>query len=389
MIKLPIYLDYAATTPVDAQVIAKMLEFLGDYGQFGNPASLTHAYGKAASHAVQTAREQVAELIGGEASEIIWTSGATESVNLALKGAAQLYQGQGKHIVTFKTEHKAVLDTCQQLEKMGFTVTYLATLPNGLIDLAKFSEALRNDTILVSVMQVNNEIGVIQDVDAIAQLTASRGILLHVDAAQSIGKLAIDVQRTPIDLMSLSAHKIYGPKGIGALYVRRKPRVRVAPLIHGGGQELGMRSGTLPTHQIAAMGEAYRIAQTRMAADYQHSANLRALFLERIASCRNFTVLGDASHTYPGILNICFKDQLAKSLIKLLPELAIATGSACVNNSDEPSYVLRALGLSNEVAQSALRFSFGRFTTPAEIDFAAATIIKLLITDNYKIKVEE
>jgi cysteine desulfurase len=378
VINSPVYLDYASTTPVEAQVISKMLEYLGVDSQFGNPASLSHQRGQSAQQAVQTARAQVAALIGADASEIIWTSGATEAINLALKGVAQLYQGKGKHMITFKTEHKAVLDTCQQLEKNGFSVSYLSTLPDGLIDLAQFKNALRDDTILVSVMHLNNEIGVIQDIDAIARITAERGILLHVDAAQSVGKIEIDVKRSPIDLVSLSAHKIYGPKGIGALYVRRKPRVRVAPLIHGGGQELGMRSGTLPTHQIVGMGEAYRIAQTRMDADLQHNTMLRDGFLTGIASYQHFKINGAPEHTYPGILNICFPGKIANRIMQALPELAIAAGSACANASNNPSHVLRALGLSQTQAQSALRFSFGRFTTLADIGYATLTLLNYL-----------
>jgi cysteine desulfurase len=378
VIKTPVYLDYAATTPVAAQVITKMMEHLGVESEFANPASLTHQPGRNAQQAVATARAQVAQLINAEAAEIVWTSGATEAVNLALKGAAQLYQGKGKHIVTFKTEHKAVLDTCQQLEKNGFSVSYVTPKPNGLIDIDELSQALRPDTILVSVMHINNEIGVIQDIDAIARLTAPRGILLHVDAAQSIGKIAIDVRATPVDLMSLSAHKIYGPKGIGALYVRRKPRVRVAALIHGGGQENGMRSGTLPTHQIVGMGEAYRLAYTQLAADYKHSAALRERFLAGIAAGKKFRMNGDINHTYPGIVNIGFEGKNAHAFIQALPELALAVGSACDNASHEPSHVLRALGLSKEEAQSALRFSFGRYTTLAEIDFATSLILNQL-----------
>jgi cysteine desulfurase len=377
VIKTPVYLDYAATTPVAAEVITKMLEYLGVESEFANPASV-HSPGKSVHQAIATARAQVAQLINAQASEIIWTSGATEAVNLALKGAAQMYQGKGKHIVTVKTEHKAVLDTCQQLEKNGFSVTYLTPLPNGLIDIDDLTKALRADTILVSVMHVNNEIGVIQNLDAIASLTAPRGILFHVDAAQSIGKCAIDVRATPIDLMSLSAHKIYGPKGIGALYIRKKPRVRVAPLIHGGGQEQGMRSGTLPTHQIVGMGEAYRLAHTRLAADFKHNADLRERFLAGIAPVGKFSVNGASEHTYPGILNISFTGKNAHALMQTMPELALAVGSACENNSNEPSYVLRALGLAKEAAASALRFSFGRYTTSTEIDFATSLIVRRL-----------
>ena len=378
MIKKPVYLDYAATTPMAPQVVTKMLEFMGMEGQFANPAAWQHQPGKAAAVAVAQAREQVAELIAASADEIIWTSGATEAVNLALKGASQLYQGKGKHIVTFKTEHKAVLDTCQHLEKNGFSVTYLSPLSDGTIDLPAFIAALRADTCLVSVMHINNETGVIADLNALAAQTAARGILLHVDAAQSIGKLALDVQRTPIDLLSLSAHKIYGPKGIGALYLRRKPRVRVAPLMHGGGQENGMRSGTLPTHQIAGMGEAFRIARERMLTDLQHTNNLRERFLTGLSEVNGLLVNGAATQTYSGILNMCFKGRVANELMQALPDLAIATGSACINASTEPSYVLRAMGLTMAMAQSALRFSFGRFTTIDEIDFATQALTKQL-----------
>jgi cysteine desulfurase len=372
-----VYLDYAATTPVDARVIDVMMQHLGADGVFANPASLAHSAGLAANQAVRIARVQVASLINAELAEIIWTSGATEAINLALKGALQLYKNRGKHIVTWKTEHKAVLDTCQYLEKTGFTVTYLKPLASGLIDLEEFTQALRDDTVLVSVMQINNEIGVIQDIDAIAGITSKRGILLHVDAAQSVGKIAIDVSRTPIDLMSLSAHKIYGPKGVGALYVRRKPRVRVAPLIHGGGQELGMRSGTLPTHQIVGMGAAFALAADSMLADQQKISFLRARFLDQLAGC-DVTMNGDVAHTWPGIINLCFPGYVAKDLMQKLPELALAVGSACTNTSVEPSYVLRALGLSTELAQSALRISLGRFTTEEEVDFAAEKFLKIL-----------
>jgi cysteine desulfurase len=378
VINKPVYLDYAATTPIAAEVVAKMLEFMGVQGKFANASAFHHQPGKIAAAAVALAREQVAELIGAGANEIVWTSGATEAVNLALKGATQLYQGKGKHIVTFKTEHKAVLDSCQHLEKNGFSVTYLSPLADGTINMPEFIATLRDDTCMVSVMHINNETGVIADLDALAEQTAARGILLHVDAAQSAGKLALNVQRTPIDLMSLSAHKIYGPKGVGALYLRRKPRVRVAPLVHGGGQESGMRSGTLPTHQIAGMGEAYRIARMSMHSDSQHTESLRKHFLAGLSDVSEMIVNGAPIKTNSGILNICFKGHMANVLMQALPDLAIATGSACINASTEPSYVLRAMGLTMEMAQSALRFSFGRFTTRDEIDFATQALKKQL-----------
>jgi cysteine desulfurase len=375
--KSPVYLDYAATTPVDPRVAKKMLEYLTLDGQFGNPASLSHAYGLAAKEAVDWARLQVADLIHAEASEIIWTSGATEAINLALKGAAQLYQRQGKHIVTVKTEHKAVLDTCQQLEKDGFSVTYLTPEKNGLIDLEKLVSVLRDDTILVSVMHVNNELGVLQDIHAISNITAKRGILFHVDAAQSNGKIVIDVTQSPIDLLSLSSHKIYGPKGIGALYVRKKPRVRVAAQIHGGGQEQGMRSGTLATHQIMGMAEAYRIAKIEMATDYKKISLLRKQFLGNLNGIKNLFVNGDTMQCYPGILNLRFPGMKAETFMQDSPLLAVAAGSACNAKGIEPSYVLRALGLSSEEAHCSVRFSFGRFTTAEEIEFVSECIRKL------------
>lgn len=326
--KTPIYLDYAATTPVDPRVVAKMLQYLSLDGHYGNPAS-THAYGKSAKQAIDHARTQVADLINADPEEIIWTSGATEANNLALKGVASLYQQKGKHIITLKTEHPSVLDCCQQLEKQGFTVTYLTPQSNGLLDLNQLSQALRDDTILVSIMHINNEIGVIQDVEAIAQLTSAKGILLHVDAAQSAGKISLDMKKTPIDLLSMCAHKVYGPKGIGALYLRRKPRVRVAPLIHGGGQEQGMRSGTLPLHQIVAMGEAFAIAQQQMVAEHATLLQLRDRFVQRVSASKPILLNGDLNQSYPGILNFCFSEVNAKKLISQLPELAFSVGSAC------------------------------------------------------------
>ncbi len=370
--KRPIYLDYAATTPIDPRVVTKMLRYFSTDGHYGNPGS-AHLYGAAAKQAVDTARAQVAELINAEPSEIIWTSGATEANNLALKGVAELYQRKGKHIVTLKTEHPSVLDCCQELEKQGFSVTYLTPEPTGLLDLVKLSAALRDDTILVSIMHINNELGVIQDIDAIAELTAQRGILFHVDAAQSAGKIPLDLKKTPIDLLSMCAHKIYGPKGIGALYLRRKPRVRVAPLLHGGGQEQGMRSGTLPVHQIVAMGEAFSLAQQTISIERKFLHELRDRFLQGISPSKNIIINGDLEKSYPGIVNFYFPGTHAKTLVKNLPDLAFSVGSACHAKGIEPSYVLRALGLSDALAQCAVRVSFGRFTTIKEIDF----VIKL------------
>lgn len=360
--KTPIYLDYAATTPIDPRVVEKMLPYLTEI--FGNPSS-SHAYGQTAKTAVEWSRSQVAALINANPTEIIWTSGATEADNLGLKGAAELYQRKGKHIVTMKTEHKAVLDSCQQLEKAGFQVTYLSPEKNGLLDLEKFQQALRPDTILAAIMHMNNETGVIQDIEAIAKITSAREILLHVDAAQSAGKISIDVQTTPIDMLAFSAHKIYGPKGIGALYIRRKPRVRVAAQIHGGGQEQGMRSGTLATHQIVGMGEAFHLAKLEMHNDFEKIKNYRDILLR---SCPDIKLHGDINHTYPGIMNISFKDLKAETFIKTFPNLALSSGSACLTKGIEPSYVLRAMGYTTEAAQCGIRISFGRFTTPEEID---------------------
>jgi cysteine desulfurase len=371
--KLPIYLDYAATTPVDPRVAERMMHYLTAEDHYGNPASI-HTYGQTAKHAVDDARAQIAELIHAEPSEIVWTSGATEANNLALKGVAALYQRKGKHIVTLKTEHPSVLDCCQQLEKQGFSVTYLNPEKNGLLNLDKFVAALRDDTVLVSIMHINNEIGVIQDLHAIAQLTAERGILLHVDAAQSAGKIPLNMQQMPIDLLSMCAHKIYGPKGIGALYLRKKPRVRVAPLIHGGGQEQGMRSGTLPVHQIVGMGEAFALAQQSMLIEQNRLYELRDRFLKGINSSQQIVMNGDVQHCYPGIINLCFAGIHAKALASALPEIAFSIGSACHANQIEPSHVLRALGLTDELAQSAVRFSLGRFTTIEEIDFVVRSL---------------
>ncbi|HEX4911438.1 MAG TPA: IscS subfamily cysteine desulfurase [Permianibacter sp.] len=374
--KLPVYLDYSATTPVDPRVAEKMMQYLTEDGQFGNPASRSHKFGWQAEEAVEEARQFVAELINADPREIVWTSGATESDNLAIKGVAEFYKDKGKHIVTCKTEHKAVLDTCRYLEGQGYDVTYLDPEPNGLIDLAKLEASLRPDTILVSIMHVNNEIGVIQDIDAIGAMTRARGILFHVDAAQSTGKLPIDVEKTPVDLMSLTSHKTYGPKGIGALYVRRKPRARIAPQMHGGGHERGMRSGTLPTHQIVGMGEAYRIAKLEMAAENERLLRLRHKLWNGIKDLEEVHLNGDADRRIAGNLNVSFNYVEGESLIMALKDLAVSSGSACTSASLEPSYVLRALGRSDELAHSSLRFTIGRFTTEEQIDFAIAEIRK-------------
>ena len=374
--KLPVYLDYSATTPVDPRVAEKMMQYLTEDGQFGNPASRSHKFGWQAEEAVEEARQFVAELINADPREIVWTSGATESDNLAIKGVAEFYKDKGKHIVTCKTEHKAVLDTCRYLEGQGYDVTYLDPEPNGLVDLAKLEASLRPDTILVSIMHVNNEIGVIQDIDAIGAMTRARGILFHVDAAQSTGKLPIDVEKTPVDLMSLTSHKTYGPKGIGALYVRRKPRARIAPQMHGGGHERGMRSGTLPTHQIVGMGEAYRIAKLEMAAENERLLRLRHKLWNGIKDLEEVHLNGDADRRIAGNLNVSFNYVEGESLIMALKDLAVSSGSACTSASLEPSYVLRALGRSDELAHSSLRFTIGRFTTEEQIDFAIAEIRK-------------
>jgi cysteine desulfurase len=369
----PIYLDYAATTPVDPRVAAIMMQYLTMDSVFGNAAS-QHVYGLEARDAVEVAREQVAALIGALPSEIIFTSGATESDNLAIKGAAHLYQRKGRHIVTLKTEHKAVLDSCQQLEKEGFAVTYLTPDASGRLDLDVFRASLRADTTLVSIMHVNNEIGVIQDLTAIAAETSSRGILLHVDAAQSVGKIPLDVSAIPIDLLSLAAHKIYGPKGAGVLYLRKKPRVRVEPLFHGGGHEQGMRSGTLPVHQIAGMGAACEIARQEREQDFMKVHSLNEQFYHQIKSIKNLSINGEHAICSPYILNLRFNGMLADALIKQLPEMAVSTASACQGKGTEGSYVLRALGMSEDAAKSSIRFSFGRFTTLQEIGIAAKAI---------------
>lgn len=364
---LPIYMDYSATTPVDPRVVDKMVPYLRE--QFGNPASRSHAYGWDAERAVEEAREQVAALVNADPREIIWTSGATESDNLAIKGAANFYQGKGKHIVTVKTEHKAVLDTCRELERDGFEVTYLDVKENGLIDLDVFKAALRPDTILVSVMHVNNETGVIQDIETIGEICREKGIVFHVDAAQATGKVEIDLAKLKVDLMSFSAHKNYGPKGIGALYVRRKPRVRIEAQMHGGGHERGMRSGTLATHQIVGMGEAFRIAREEMDTENERIRALRDKLLRGLSQIEETYVNGDMEHRIPHNLNISFNFVEGESLIMAIKDVAVSSGSACTSASLDPSYVLRALGRNDELAHSSIRFTVGRFTTEQEVDY--------------------
>ncbi|MCG8021353.1 MAG: IscS subfamily cysteine desulfurase [Candidatus Thiodiazotropha weberae] len=368
--KLPIYMDYSATTPVDPRVAELMCSYLTPDGDFGNPASRSHAFGWAADEAVGKARRQVADLVNADPKEIVWTSGATESNNLAIKGVAEFYVKKGRHIITCKTEHKAVLDTCRQLERQGYEITYLDPEPNGLIDLQKLESSLREDTILVSIMHVNNEIGVIQNIEAIGEITRERKILLHVDAAQSAGKVPIDLQNLKVDLMSFSAHKIYGPKGIGALYVRRKPRVRLEAQTHGGGHERGMRSGTLATHQIVGMGEAFRLAQQEMAAENERILGLRQRLWDGIKDMEEVYLNGDESHRVAGNLNASFAFVEGESLIMALKDLAVSSGSACTSASLEPSYVLRALGREDELAHSSIRFTLGRFSTVDEVDYA-------------------
>jgi len=373
-ISIPIYMDYSATTPVDERVAEKMCTYLTRQGKFGNPASRSHKYGWEADDAVSEARNNVAALINADPREIVWTSGATESNNLAIKGIAHFYHKKGKHIITLKTEHKAVLDTCRQLEREGYEVTYLDPEANGLLDLAKLEAALRDDTILVSVMHVNNEIGVIQDIGAIGELCRSRKIFFHVDAAQSAGKLPIDLEALKVDLMSFSAHKIYGPKGIGALYVRRKPRVRLEAQMHGGGHERGMRSGTLATHQIVGMGEAFRIAREEMAAEEVRIRQLRDRLWDGLKGMEEVYLNGDFDQRVPGNLNVSFNYVEGESLIMALNDMAVSSGSACTSASLEPSYVLRALGRSDELAHSSIRFTIGRFTTEEEIDYIVERI---------------
>lgn len=368
----PIYLDYSATTPLDPRVAEKMIPYLTEH--FGNPASRSHAYGWEAEAAVEEARAQVAQLVNCDPKEIVWTSGATESNNLALKGAAHFYQSKGKHLITVKTEHKAILDTTRELEREGFEVTYLTPQENGLVDLKVLADAIRPDTILVSVMYVNNEIGVIQDIPAIGQLCREKGVLFHVDAAQATGKVVIDLSQLKVDLMSFSAHKTYGPKGIGALYVRRKPRVRLEAQMHGGGHERGMRSGTLATHQIVGMGEAFRLAREEMATENERIRMLRDRLWKGLSDIEAVYLNGDLEQRVPHNLNVSFAYVEGESLIMAIKDLAVSSGSACTSASLEPSYVLRALGRNDELAHSSIRFSIGRFTTEADVDFT----IKLL-----------
>ncbi|WP_176059790.1 IscS subfamily cysteine desulfurase [Paraburkholderia sp. BCC1876] len=377
---LPIYMDYSATTPIDPRVVDKMIPYLRE--QFGNPASRSHSYGWDAERAVEEARENVAKLVNADPREIIWTSGATESDNLAIKGAAHFYKSKGKHVITVKTEHKAVLDTCRELEREGFEVTYLDVKDDGLIDLDKLKAAIRPDTILVSIMSVNNEIGVIQDIEAIGEITREKGIIFHVDAAQATGKIEIDLQKLKVDLMSFSAHKTYGPKGIGALYVRRKPRIRIEAQMHGGGHERGMRSGTLATHQIVGMGEAFRIAREEMATENERIRMLRDRLLRGLSEMEETYVNGDMEKRVPHNLNISFNFVEGESLIMAVKDVAVSSGSACTSASLEPSYVLRALGRNDELAHSSIRFTVGRFTTEQDVDY----VINLLKTKISKLR---
>ena len=372
--KLPIYLDYSATTPVDPRVAEKMCACLTPSGAFGNPASRSHHFGWEAEKLVDEARNNVAALINADAKEIVWTSGATESNNLAIKGAAHFYKQKGNHIITLKTEHKAVLDTCRQLEREGFEVTYLDVMPNGLVDHAVFEAAITDKTILASVMHVNNEIGVIQDLNAIGTICRKHGVIFHVDGAQSAGKVEIDMQSMPVDLMSFSAHKIYGPKGIGALYVRRKPRIRLEAQMHGGGHERGMRSGTLATHQIVGMGEAFRLAKEEMADENARLMVLRNKMLDGLSDMEEVYVNGDMDQRIAGNLNISFNFVEGESLMMALKDMAVSSGSACTSASLEPSYVLRALGREDELAHSSIRFTIGRFSTEEEVDYVLSQV---------------
>ncbi len=374
MLNFPIYLDYSATTPVDPRVVDKMVPWLGMH--FGNPASRSHAFGWEAEKAVEEAREQVARLVNADSKEIIWTSGATESNNLAIKGAAHFYKGKGKHVITVKTEHKAVLDTTRELEREGFEVSYLDVRENGLLDLDVLKAALRPDTILVSVMFVNNEVGVVQPIAEIGELCREKGVIFHVDAAQATGKVDIDLERLKVDLMSFSAHKTYGPKGIGALYVRRKPRVRLEAQMHGGGHERGLRSGTLPTHQIVGMGEAFRVAREDMAAENERIRRLRDRLLKGLTDIEATYVNGDLEHRVAHNLNISFAYVEGESLIMAIKDIAVSSGSACTSASLEPSYVLRALGRNDELAHSSIRFTLGRFTTEEEVDYTVDLLHK-------------
>jgi len=372
--QLPIYLDYSATTPVDHRAAQKMIECLEVDGNFGNPASRSHVFGWKAEAAVENARKQVAELMNCDPREIVWTSGATESDNLAIKGVAHFYGKKGKHIVTSKIEHKAVLDTCRQLEREGYEVTYLEPDSHGVIEPQKVAQALRDDTILVSLMHVNNEIGVITDIAAIGEITRERGVIFHVDAAQSVGKVEIDLAKIKVDLLSVSGHKIYGPKGIGALFVRRKPRVRIEAQIHGGGHERGMRSGTLATHQIVGIGEACRIAKEEMVEEGARILKLRQKLWNSFADMEEVYLNGDENQRVPGILNVSFNFVEGESLMMALKDVAVSSGSACTSASLEPSYVLRALGMSDELAHSSIRFSIGRYTTEEEIDYVVTHV---------------
>jgi cysteine desulfurase len=367
MERMPIYLDYSATTPVDPRVAEKMIPYLTE--QYGNPASRSHPYGWTAEKAVENAREEVAKLVSADPREIVWTSGATESNNLAIKGAANFYSEKGKHIITVATEHKAVIDPVRDLERLGFSATFLEPEANGLVDIEKFKAAVRPDTVLASVMFVNNEIGVIQDIEAIGHLCREHGVIFHVDAAQATGKVDIDLEKLPVDLMSFSAHKTYGPKGIGALYVRRKPRIRIEAQMHGGGHERGMRSGTLAPHQIVGMGEAFRIAREEMHAENERVRMLNHRLLAGLTSIEESYVNGDLDHRVPHNLNISFNYVEGESLIMAIKGIAVSSGSACTSASLEPSYVLRALGRSDELAHSSIRFSIGRFTTEADVDY--------------------
>ena len=374
MLKFPIYLDYSATTPVDPRVAEAMIPWLTEH--FGNPASRSHAYGWEAEKAVEDARGQIAALVNADPKEIVWTSGATESNNLAIKGAAQFYKGKGKHIITLKTEHKAVLDTFRELERQGFEATYLDVQENGLIDLARLRDAIRPDTVLISVMFVNNEIGVVQPIAEIGEICREKGIVFHVDAAQATGKVEIDLAKLKVDLMSFSAHKTYGPKGIGALYVRRKPRARLEAQMHGGGHERGLRSGTLATHQIVGMGEAFRIAREEMATENERIGALRDRLLKGLQDIEATYVNGDLEHRVPHNLNISFAYVEGESLIMAVKDIAVSSGSACTSASLEPSYVLRALGRNDELAHSSIRFTIGRFTTEEEVDYTVDLLHK-------------
>ncbi len=372
--QLPIYLDYSATTPVDPRVVDAMIPWLRE--NFGNPASRSHSFGWTAEKAVEQARDQVAALVNCDPRELIWTSGATESINLALKGVARFHKDKGKHLITVKTEHKATLDTMRELERDGFEVTYLEVEENGLVDLTKLKATLRPDTILVSVMYVNNEIGVIQDIAAIGEMCRARGIVFHVDAAQASGKIMVDLARLKVDLMSFSAHKTYGPKGVGALFVRRKPRVRLEAQMHGGGHERGLRSGTLPTHQIVGMGEAFRLARDEMATDNERIRMLRDRLWAGISQTEQVFLNGDWERRVPHNLNASFNFVEGESMIMAMKDVAVSSGSACTSASLEPSYVLRALGRSDELAHSSIRFTVGRFTTPEEIDFTVDLVTR-------------